>query len=170
MSTPQRRERLRHLVELLRSSRTLTSTQLAKALNVSRRTIFRDIQELQSRGINVVWSEVQQAYHLEITSEVPDLGDESEQFLGTRPMQTVRIWFDERVAEAVANLRWVSSKKLNGDGSIVADVRVSRFDDIIHWILGYGERAKVLEPPELCEQILDWLTMMRKVYEDDSAP
>lgn len=170
MSTPQRRERLHHLVELLRSSRTLTSTQLAKALKVSRRTVFRDIQELQRRGINVVWSELQQAYHLEITSVVPDLHDDSEPFPETRPMQTVRVWFDERVASVVADYRWVSSKKLNGDGSIIAEIRMSRFDDILHWILGYGERAKVLEPPELRERILDWLARMRKLYEEDDAP
>lgn len=54
--------RLLRLIELLQSGRSHNSTQIADALNVSRRTIFRDLRTLESSGIPVLFDEERQGY------------------------------------------------------------------------------------------------------------
>ncbi len=47
----RRADRLFRLVQMLRSGRVLTGAQLAKRLEVSMRTVYRDIADLQASGV-----------------------------------------------------------------------------------------------------------------------
>jgi predicted DNA-binding transcriptional regulator YafY len=49
----RRADRLFRIVQLLRSGRFLSGAQLAKRLEVSLRTIYRDIADLQSSGVTI---------------------------------------------------------------------------------------------------------------------
>lgn len=49
----RRADRLFQIVQFLRSGRLLTAAKLAERLEVSERTIYRDIADLQSTGVPI---------------------------------------------------------------------------------------------------------------------
>src|SRR5689334_355884 len=63
----------------------------------------------------------------------------------------VRIWFDEKVARYVQRRMWHPSqrfKKLPGGGiEMTMDVRGTT--EIVSWVLGFGDKARVVAPEEL---------------------
>jgi predicted DNA-binding transcriptional regulator YafY len=65
--------------------------------------------------------------------------------------QRAVIRFSPLVANNVAEVTWHKTQKCQkeDDGSLVFEVSVSGIREISWWILGYGEHAQVLEPPEL---------------------
>lgn len=71
------------------------------------------------------------------------------------PDQTVVVRFSPVVAQNVAEVNWHKTQEVvhNEDGSIDYRVTVSGLGEIMWWILGYGDQAVVLEPPELRERI-----------------
>ncbi len=64
MSAVVRIRRLLRLVELLQSGRSYNSNELSELCGVSRRTIFRDLNTLQSSGLGVIFDEQRQGYSL----------------------------------------------------------------------------------------------------------
>ena len=67
------------------------------------------------------------------------------------PDQEVVIRFDKSVAKNVAEVNWHKTQRIefNDDGSIDFRVTVSGVREISWWVLGYGNRAEVLQPAEL---------------------
>ena len=67
----------------------------------------------------------------------------------------VAIHFDAAVAETVSDTRWHATQSIedHDDDSITFRCRVDGLDEIKHWVLGYGQWAKVLSPPELADEI-----------------
>jgi proteasome accessory factor B len=59
--------------------------------------------------------------------------------------------FSAMVADNVAEIRWHKTQQLsrNEDGSLDFRAKVSGIREISWWILGYGDQAEVLAPPEL---------------------
>ncbi len=55
------------------------------------------------------------------------------------------------VAENVAEVLWHKTQRFefNDDGTLDYRVTVSGLGEISWWILGYGDQAQVIEPPEL---------------------
>lgn len=95
----QKSERLFHLLNLLRGRRTVvTAATLAEQLNVSERTIYRDIQSLILSGVPLE-GEAGVGYRLQRHFELPPLmfdADEVEALLlGAR---MVRAWSDQQLA------------------------------------------------------------------------
>ncbi|MCH7989771.1 MAG: WYL domain-containing protein [Planctomycetes bacterium] len=76
------------------------------------------------------------------------------------------IRFQKLVAQNVAEVQWHKTQKLvwNDDETLDFHVTVDGMDEIMWWILGYGDQAEVLEPPELRELIFDKIQAMQKVY------
>lgn len=112
----QKAERLFQLVVLLRRSRTTTARDLAMALDVSERTIYRDIQSLVLSGVPVE-GEAGVGYILRRDFDLPPLmftEDEAQALLlGARMVQT---WGDpglEQAAHRVLDkVRAVATKAL----------------------------------------------------------
>jgi len=71
------------------------------------------------------------------------------------PDSEIVVRFDPLVAQNVAEVQWHKTQSLcwNDDGSLDFHVQVSGIREISWWILGYGSRAKVLQPTELRELI-----------------
>ncbi|PHS13232.1 MAG: transcriptional regulator [Blastopirellula sp.] len=71
------------------------------------------------------------------------------------PDQRVVVRFAPLVASNVAEVQWHKSQRIewNEDGSIDFHVTVSGLREMSWWILGYGDKAEVLEPPEMQEII-----------------
>ncbi|MGE3315322.1 MAG: helix-turn-helix transcriptional regulator, partial [Planctomycetaceae bacterium] len=63
--------RLLRLVELLQSGRAHNSAQIATAMKVSRRTVFRDIRTLESSGVPVLFDEQRQGYSIRSSTLLP---------------------------------------------------------------------------------------------------
>lgn len=67
------------------------------------------------------------------------------------PDHQVVVRFSPRVAQNVAEVAWHKTQRLqlNPDGTLDFHVTVSGLSEISWWILGYGDQAEVLQPPQL---------------------
>lgn len=67
----------------------------------------------------------------------------------------VQVHFDAKVAGNVAEVQWHHNQKVqwNDDGSIEFSARVDGIGEITWWILGYGQYAEVIGPPELRSRV-----------------
>lgn len=68
----RRADRLFQLVQILRNKRLVTAHDLAERLEVSKRTIYRDIQDLSLSGVPVE-GEAGVGYHLRYSLDIPPL-------------------------------------------------------------------------------------------------
>lgn len=72
---------------------------------------------------------------------------------------TAEVWFDPAVASTVRGELGADGKVVRDDDEgIVVQIPVSYVDGFRSWVLSYLERAEVLGPPSLRQQIVDWLT------------
>jgi proteasome accessory factor B len=71
------------------------------------------------------------------------------------PDREVVVHFDRLVAQNVAEVNWHRTQRVvfRDDGSADFHVTVSGLNEISWWILGYGDQAEVLQPPELRQMI-----------------
>jgi predicted DNA-binding transcriptional regulator YafY len=84
------------------------------------------------------------------------------------PDQQVVVRFDRAVAENVAEVTWHKTQEVhfNPDGSLDFRVTVSGLSEISWWILGYGDRAEVLEPDRLREMVAGHAARMVQRYQN----
>ena len=70
-----------------------------------------------------------------------------------KPDSHVVVRFSARVAQNVAEVSWHKTQRLwfNPDGTLDFQVTVSGLSEISWWILGYGDQAEAIQPPELRE-------------------
>ena len=82
---------------------------------------------------------------------------------GKRTEVTVR--FQPKVATNVAEVTWHKTQRLvwNDDGTLDFHVTVDGINEISWWILGYGDRAEVIEPKELRELVAGHASRMLAV-------
>ncbi|HID80773.1 MAG TPA: YafY family transcriptional regulator [Chromatiales bacterium] len=96
----RRADRLFRLVQMLRVDRVITATQLADQLEVSERTIYRDMQDLSLSGIPVV-SEPGVGYKLMPGFRLPPLMFDEDEItallLGAR---MIKAWTDKTLGKA----------------------------------------------------------------------
>ena len=87
----RRADRLFQIVQILRNKRLVTAQELAERLEVSPRTIYRDIQDLSLSGVPIE-GEAGVGYHLRYSLDIPPLmfnEDEIEALvLGSRMLQS----------------------------------------------------------------------------------
>jgi predicted DNA-binding transcriptional regulator YafY len=96
----RRADRLFRIVQLLRSGRLLTARHLAEKLQVSHRTIYRDVQDLQCSGVPIQ-GEAGVGYTLRRDFDIPPLMFDREEIaalvLGARMVQA---WGGMQLTEA----------------------------------------------------------------------
>jgi proteasome accessory factor B len=82
------------------------------------------------------------------------------------PDREVLVRFGRQVAQNVAEVSWHKTQQMqfNEDGTLDFRVTVSGLNEISWWILGYGDQAEVIEPPELRKIIADRVKRMAEVY------
>lgn len=78
----------------------------------------------------------------------------------------VVVRFEKLVAHNVAEILWHKTQHVEWrpDGRIDFYVTVSGLSEITWWILGYGDQAEVLEPPELRKRIREHAGRMAERY------
>lgn len=81
----------------------------------------------------------------------------------------VRVRFAPKVAGNVEEVLWHKTQRIGheDDGSILFEVTVDGLDEMSWWILGYGDQAEVLSPPELREMIGGRAQRMAEMYSGD---
>jgi proteasome accessory factor B len=86
------------------------------------------------------------------------------------PDQEVVVRFSKLVAQNVAEVRWHKTQRVrfNDDGTLDFRVTVSGLKEISWWILGYGDQAEVLQPPELRRIIARHVARMLEKYPDEA--
>ena len=96
----RRADRLFQIVQLLRRDRAVTASQIAAELEVSERTVYRDVQDLLVSGVPIQ-GEAGVGYALPASFDLPPLMFDAEEIqalvLGAR---MVRSWTDARLASA----------------------------------------------------------------------
>jgi predicted DNA-binding transcriptional regulator YafY len=99
----RRADRLFRLVQLLRARRFATGEQIASELGVSKRTVYRDVADLQGSGIPLR-GEAGVGYRLERGFELAPLIFTSDELAGlVLGARIVSAWGDEDLAAAVAS-------------------------------------------------------------------
>lgn len=84
------------------------------------------------------------------------------------PDQDVVIRFQPMVAQNVAEVNWHRTQQVHwhADGTIDFHARVSGLNEITWWVLGYGDQAEALEPPELRRRIAHHARRLVDRYKD----
>lgn len=79
----------------------------------------------------------------------------------------VVIRFQPMVAKNVAEVQWHKTQQLKweDDGTLLFTVTVDGLNEIVWWILGYGDQAEVVQPKELRQKILKSARDMVAQYE-----
>lgn len=83
-------------------------------------------------------------------------------------VKTIRLRFDPELARIMEETIWHPSQTLEKqrDGSIILTLKVTDTQELHSWILGWGEKVKVLEPAELRRNIVDTAKTMLEVYKE----
>jgi predicted DNA-binding transcriptional regulator YafY len=96
----RRADRLFQLVHLLRRRRTVTAAELARSLEVSERTVYRDVQDLSLSGVPIE-GEAGVGYRLKPGFDLPPLMFTAEELQALRlGAQIVQGWADDALANA----------------------------------------------------------------------
>ena len=84
-----------------------------------------------------------------------------------RPLRSaVVVRFQPKVAQNVAEVQWHKTQKIiwNNDGTLDFQVTVDGLDEIVWWILGYGNQAEVLRPAALRKKIKTHVAALHTTY------
>jgi predicted DNA-binding transcriptional regulator YafY len=78
----------------------------------------------------------------------------------------VRIRFDALAGQLVSERQWHASQKIKPlpDGGAEMRMELGSLEEVERWILSWGKRARVLEPPELVERIRATLALLNEAY------
>lgn len=84
----------------------------------------------------------------------------------------VTIRFQQKVAHNVAEVHWHKTQKLvwNDDNTLDFHVTVASLQEIVWWILGYGDQAEVLKPAKLRKMIRTHIDSLQKTYATKKTP
>ncbi len=82
----------------------------------------------------------------------------------------VKLRFTAVVAFDVAAVQWHRTQKVTfeDDGSAILEFRVDGLNEIIWWILSYGDRVQVLAPKTLREKITEIAQRVVEVNKQES--
>ncbi len=81
----------------------------------------------------------------------------------------VVIRFQPMVARNIAEVQWHKTQRIewSDDDTLLFHATVDGLGEISWWILGYGNQAEVLEPPELRDRIRQHVDELRQIYVND---
>jgi len=76
---------------------------------------------------------------------------------GSKEAVTARVWFDPLVAGAVAMHLQPQDIVSNDQSGLIAELKVANREGFRSWVLSYLDRAEILSPPELRDDVVSWL-------------
>jgi predicted DNA-binding transcriptional regulator YafY len=80
----------------------------------------------------------------------------------------IEIEFSKDAADLVTETVWHATQKLRWrkDGFVRLCFRVDGLTEIVHWVLGWSGRAKVIQPPELRDLVVQHLRKALDLNQD----
>ncbi|KGR36595.1 transcriptional regulator [Vibrio campbellii] len=156
-------ERLFELLTLLRAKRyAVTAKELADTMQVSERTIYRDIQSLLNSGVPIQ-GEAGVGYMLQAGSHLPPLMfSEKEMMALELGMRMVRAWSDAELADAS---RSASAKIL----SVLPDKLKQQVEDCPLIVPEYHIQSESAKRGQLLRHAIDNNFKVSLDYEDESG-
>jgi proteasome accessory factor B len=83
---------------------------------------------------------------------------------GGKP-ERIRIFFDEKVARFVRRRTWHPSQRIrNAEGGIILTMNVAPSVEVVSWVLGFGDKARVLEPAQFGAEVAAELSRAASQY------
>jgi predicted DNA-binding transcriptional regulator YafY len=80
--------------------------------------------------------------------------------------ERIRIFFDQKVARFVRRRQWHPLQRIRKvDRGVVLTMNVAPSVEVISWVLGFGDKARVLEPGQLRAEIASELRRAAAQYE-----
>jgi len=94
------------------------------------------------------------------------LGDSFGVFSNTGKPQEIRIRFDSFAARLVRERKWHASQKIKDldNGDIELSLKLGNLTEIHHWVLSWGEHARVSAPIELRDRIAKSVKSLSALY------
>ncbi len=168
--------RLVSVLLILQQRGRVTSAELACELEVSERTVLRDIDELSGAGVPIYATrgpgggfQLLDAYRVDLTS--PASGSAVDRGSGRARRARVRITPEGRRLAAVLSvlqpLRISRAVKPDREGRLEATFRIHAAESTIIEILSLGSHVEVLEPVELRTTIAQRARETALLYDDD---
>lgn len=79
---------------------------------------------------------------------------------------TVELLFSQEVHTFILERQWHVGQRccLQEDGRVLLTFGTNQFDEILHWVMSFGHKVLVLNPPELKEAIRREIATMAKMY------
>jgi predicted DNA-binding transcriptional regulator YafY len=82
-----------------------------------------------------------------------------------REATRVRIWFDDKVARYVQRRQWHHTQRFRkSDGGLEMTMEVRGTTEVVSWVLGFGDKARVREPEALRAAVVGELERARALY------
>lgn len=87
-------------------------------------------------------------------------------WLSAKQKYTVELLIDKEIGTFALERKLHSDQKIieNSDGSVLVQFETTQLPEIKRWVLGQGKTVKVLNPPELIQDILSELQDIQKMY------
>lgn len=79
---------------------------------------------------------------------------------------TVELLFSQEVHTFILERQWHVGQRccLQEDGRVLLTFETNQFDEILHWVMSFGHKVLVLNPPELKEAMRREIATMAKMY------
>ncbi len=143
----RRADRLFQIVQILRNKRLITAHDLAERLEVSQRTIYRDIQDLSLSGVPIE-GEAGVGYHLRYSLDVPPLmfnADELEALvLGVR---ILKVWGGSELGKSAQSV-------LDKVQAVIPEELHEHIDDSKLFALSFGDRKDLKTTLDHCRKAI----------------
>ena len=83
----------------------------------------------------------------------------------------VHLRFSAKLAAVVRDMpeRSGQKKRPGPDGTLELVLNVERFDEIVHWVLSFGDQVEIIEPEELRKAVCDWAAQIIRRHSLDES-
>jgi len=153
----RRADRLFQIVQILRNKRLVTAKTLAERLEVSERTIYRDIQDLSLSGVPVE-GEAGVGYHLRHTLDIPPIMFTAEEIealvIGARMVKT---WAGSELGQSAQSV-------LDKITAVIPGELKHHIDQSLLFSLRFGKREDIDISLDICRKAADQKRVLQLVY------
>ena len=82
----------------------------------------------------------------------------------------VKLKFAPKIANHIMRFQWHSTQRMNfdTDGALILEFRVDGLDEIVNWVLGYGNQVEILAPSLLRQKLLEVIKNIAETYQKSS--
>lgn len=154
----RRADRLFQLVQILRNKRLVTARELATRLEVSERTIYRDMQDLSLSGVPLE-GEAGVGYHLRYSLDIPPLMFSATEIealvLGTRML---RAWGGTELARSADSV-------LDKVYAVIPEELRHHLTNNHLFVLRFGERLDISQTLDLARNAIDQRRYIELYYQ-----